>query len=246
MKATIDGLSEAIAAMENLAGDKPAAALADALNHTANQARIALRAEISSVFDRPTPWALNALRVEHAKPKSLESAVFAKDDKDGDTRIAGQHGVDDWVKAQVDGGSRPLKNSEHALRNRGILPAGYYIAPGKGARLDKYGNMSRGHMKQLLSGLLAAELYSGYTANASRSKRSQKKGHEQAFFVMRDKAGKAFGIGERRGKSLAVVLAFVSQPQYTQRLDFYAVVDQVADDNLEKNIDLAVTKLLEV
>ena len=28
MKATIDGLSEAIAAMENLAGDKPAAALA--------------------------------------------------------------------------------------------------------------------------------------------------------------------------------------------------------------------------
>lgn len=242
MKATIDGLSEAIAAMENLAGDKPASALADALNHTANQARIALRAEISSVFDRPTPFTLNAVRILHARPKTLDAAVFVKDEKDGASK---GFAPEDWFRPQVEGGPRTAKRSEDMLRNAGILPSGMFVVPGKGAKLDRYGNLSRGHMNQILSGLMAAEDRSGASANATRSKRSMRKGHAQAFFVMRDKSGKAIGIGERRGKSMAVALAFVRQPQYTQRLDFYAVVDKVADDNLEKNIDLAVTKLLE-
>ncbi len=242
MKATIDGLSEAIAAMENLAGDKPAAALADALNHTANQARIALRAEISSVFDRPTPFTLNAVRILHARPKTLDAAVFVKDEKDGASK---GFAPEDWFRPQVEGGPRTAKRSEDMLRNVGILPSGMFVVPGKGAKLDRYGNLSRGHMNQILSGLMAAEDRSGASANATRSKRSMRKGHAQAFFVMRDKSGKAIGIGERRGKSMAVVLAFVSQPHYTQRLDFYAVVDKVADDNLETNIDLAVTKLIE-
>lgn len=242
MKATIDGLSEAIAAMESLAGDKPAAALADALNHTANQARIALRAEISSVFDRPTPFTLNAVRVLHARPKTLDAAVFVKDEKDGASK---GFAPEDWFRPQVEGGPRTAKRSEDMLRNAGILPSGMFVVPGKGARLDRYGNLSRGHMNQILSGLMAAEDRSGASANATRSKRSMRKGHALAFFIMRDKSGKATGIGERRGKSMAVVLAFIRQPQYTQRLDFYAVVDKVADDNLEKNIDLAVTKLLE-
>lgn len=242
MKATIDGLSEAIAAMENLAGDKPAAALADALNHTANQARIALRSEISSVFDRPTPFTLNAVRILHARPKTLDAAVFVKDEKDGASK---GFAPEDWFRPQVEGGRRTAKRSEDMLRNAGILPSGMFVVPGKGARLDRYGNLSRGHMNQILSGLMAAEDRSGASANATRSKRSMRKGHALAFFIMRDKSGTATGIGERRGKSMAVVLAFVSQPQYTQRLDFYAVVDKVADDNLEMNIDLAVTKLLE-
>lgn len=243
MKASIDGLSEAIAAMERLAGDKPAAALADALNHTANQARIALRTEISSVFDRPTPFTLNAVRVLHAKPKTLDAAVFVKDEKDGASK---GFAPEDWFRPQVEGGPRTAKRSEDMLRNAGILPSGMFVVPGKGAKLDRYGNFSRGHMNQILSGLMAAEDRSGASANATRSKRSMRKGNAQAFFIMRDKSGKATGIGERRGKSMAVVLAFVKQPQYTQRLDFYGVVEQVADDNLEANIDLAVTKLLDV
>lgn len=242
MKAEIDGLSEAIAAMERLAGDRPAAALADALNHTANQARIALRTEISSVFDRPTPFTLNAVRVLHAKPQTLDAAIFVKDEKDGASK---GFAPEDWFKPQVSGGPRSLKRSEEMLRRAGVLPAGMFVTPGKGARLDRYGNLSRGHMNQILSGLMAAEDRSGASANATRSKRSMRKGHGAAFFVMRDKSGKAFGVGERRGKSLAVVLAFVKRPQYTQRLDFYAVVDHVADVNLETNIDLAVTKLIE-
>lgn len=242
MTATINGLAEAVAAMERLQGERPAAALSDALNHTANQARIALRAEINNVFDRPTPFTQNAIRILHAKPKTLAASVFVKDEKDGASK---GFAPEDWFKPQVEGGPRSVKRSEEMLRRAGVLPANKFVVPGKGARLDRYGNLSRGHMTQILSGLMAAEDRAGFSANATNSRRSKRKGHAQAFFVMRNKAGGAIGIGERRGKSMHVVLAFVDQPQYTQRLDFYGVVDRVTDENLDSNLDLAVTKLIE-
>ncbi|WP_240931796.1 hypothetical protein [Azotobacter chroococcum] len=107
------GLDEAFAALDRLAGDLPRRALADALNHTANQARIALRAEMESVFDRPTPFTLNALRIFNARPDSLEAAIWVKDDKDNNAK--GQ-APEDWVAPQVFGGPRVDKKSEMLLR----------------------------------------------------------------------------------------------------------------------------------
>jgi hypothetical protein len=96
---------------------------------------------------------------------------------------------------------------------------------------------------QILSGLGAAEIYSGYTANASESKRSLAKGHKTAFFVMR--RGKVpIGIAERRGKTLAMVLAFVDQPAYARRLQFEDIVSRTADRELLTNLDLAIVKAM--
>ncbi|MCH2341471.1 hypothetical protein ACGFZ7_16395 [Pseudomonas sp. NPDC047963] len=242
MKASIidDGLRPAAAALQQLAGDLPARALADALNHTANQTRPALQVEMASVFDRPTPFTLNAVRVLNAKPSSLEAAVWVKDEKDNASK--GQ-APEDWVAPQVFGGPRVDKKSELLLRAKGILPAGKFIVPAAGARLDAYGNISRGQMIQILSGLSAIEGSAGYTANASGKWRSFRKGHAKAFFVMR--RGKSpIGIAERRGKAVTMVLAFVSQPQYRARLDFHGVVQRVVEANLETNIDKAITDAL--
>lgn len=242
MKASISatGIANSLAALQALAGNLPGRALADALNHTANQARQALKAEMASVFDRPTPFTLNAVRVLNAKPNSLEAAVWVKDEKDNASKGMAP---EDWVAPQVFGGSRSDKKSETLLRAKGILPAGKFIAPASGARLDAYGNISRGQMVQILSGLSAIEGKAGYTANASAKWRSLRKGHAQAFFVLR--RGKTpIGIAERRGKSMAMVLAFVSQPQYRRRLDFHGVVERIADANLEANIDKAITDAL--
>ncbi|SFK45518.1 hypothetical protein [Azotobacter beijerinckii] len=233
------GLDEAFAALDRLAGDLPKRALADALNHTANQARIALRAEMESVFDRPTPFTLNAVRILNAKPSSLEAAVWVKDEKDNNSK--GQ-APEDWVAPEVFGGPRVDKKSEMLLRRRGTLPAGRFIVPAEGARLDAYGNMSRGHMLQILSGLRLLSR-PGYTADASNRWRSFRKGHAEAFFVMR--RGKVpIGIAERRGKTVKMVLAFVRQPIYRQRLDFHGVVRRLADERLEVNVDKAVTDAL--
>jgi len=235
----ISGIEDALGAIEKLAGDLPGRAIADALNHTANQVRRQLQADMASVFVRPTPFTINAVRVLNASPRQLEAAVWVKDDKDNNSK--GQ-APEEWVAPQVFGGQRAVKKSEELLRRRGILPAGKYIAPGKGARLDAHGNLSRGHLIQILSGLKVLNR-DGYTADASAQWRSFRKGHERAFFVLR-RGNTPIGIAERRGKRMEVVLAFVSQPSYARRLDFYGVAERVADAELAANLDKALLDAL--
>lgn len=234
-------LDDALAALNKLAGDLPGRALADALNHTANQARQALRVEMESVFDSPTPWVLNSTRVLNAKPSpSPEAALWVKDESGGKNPFS----AEDYLLPQVDGGERFTRNSEKYLRRAGILPAGRFVVPGQGARLDGYGNIQRGHMMQILSGLKAMAR-SGSDHNATESRRSLRKGHASAFFVM--KRGKTpIGIAERRGKGVVMVLAFVRQPQYRERFKFHDVVRRVAEDDgqLEVNIDKAIADAL--
>lgn len=242
MKGSINAndLDDALAAIKRLGSPLGERALADALNHTANQARIALRADMQSVFDRPTPWALNSVRVLNAKPDSLEAAVWVQDWAAGKN----PNSAEDYLLPQVEGGQRINRKAEGYLREQGILPAGRFIVPGRGARLDGYGNISRGHMMQILSGLKAIDR-SGSDHNATSSRRSTRKGHALAFFVI--KRGKTpIGIAERRGKEVAVVLAFVRQPQYRERFKFHDVVRRVAENDaqLETNIDKAIADAL--
>lgn len=234
-------LDDALASLQALGPGLAARALADALNHTANQARQALRVEMESVLDRPTPWTLNAIRILHAKPSGdPEAAVWVQDWAGGKNPFS----AEDYLLPQVDGGERFTRRSEKYLRESGILPAGRFVVPGEGARLDTYGNIQKGHMMQILSGLKAMKL-SGSDNAATDSKRSLRKGHALAFFLM--KRGKTpIGIAERRGKNLVMVLAFVRQPQYRARFKFHDVVRRVAENDaqLEANIDKAIADAL--
>ncbi|WP_341870009.1 hypothetical protein [Ectopseudomonas khazarica] len=240
---TASDLDDALDALKQLEPKLANAALADALNHTLNQAEPLVRAEMRDVFDRPTPFTLNSIRKINARPNNLEAALWIKDDKDG-AATGKQFAPEDWVAPQVFGGGRQQRASETWLRQAGILPAGLFAVPGAGARLDKYGNMQRGHMMQILSGLKALNR-SGSDHSATASRRSLRKGHALAFFVM--KRGRTpIGIAERRGKSVSMVIAFVRQPQYRERLDFHGVVRRVAENDaqLEANIDKAIADAL--
>lgn len=220
MKASVDetGLEDALGALRKLQGAAPDRALSQALNNVAKDTLSPLQAETASVFERPTPFTLNAFRVDYARPQSLSAAVSVKDTKSGSAR---GKAPEDWFGPQVYGGERQLKASERFLRARGILPAGRYAVPGPGARLDAYGNMSRGHISQLMKGLHAA-------AQPGSDERP-------AFFVMR-RGKQPIGIGERLAHGLgsrariALVLIFVSEPRYTARFDFHGVAQEVAED----------------
>ncbi|HHM7962318.1 TPA: hypothetical protein ACRNPC_005379, partial [Pseudomonas aeruginosa] len=91
-------LDDAVASLRILCGDLPNKVLADALNHTANQANQALVGEIDQVFDRPTPFTRNAIRILHATSRRLEAALWVKDEKDHASK--GQS-PEDWVAPQV-------------------------------------------------------------------------------------------------------------------------------------------------
>lgn len=240
MKARINtkGLAGALADLRGLSGGAMREALADALNHTANQARKALRVEMNDVFEQPSPWVLDSIFMQNATPQRLESALWVKENKVGGTG----KGFDDWLAPQVFGGARLHKGSEKLLREAGILPAGRFIMPGAAARLDADGNISRGQVVQIISGLKA---FKGKSArlNATSSRRSRQKGNATAFFVMY--RGKTpIGVAERRDSQMGIVLAFVSQPRYRQRLRFHEVVEQVANAQLVPNVDKAIARVM--
>lgn len=221
----VTDLDDALADLAKL-GKQANPALAWAVNEVGAEAIKMLQTEARTAFDRPTRFTLNAFRLLRAKPSAPEAAVWVKDEKDG---AGGGQAPEAWFEPQVYGGGRSVKRSEYRLREQGILPSGMFLAPGPGARMDAYGNMSRGHMQQVLSGL-GADNPSGSTIVATRSARSLKKGHAKAFFVM--KRGKTpIGIAERRGKTLALVLLFVKQPNYSARFDFHRVVRRVAEND---------------
>lgn len=228
--ADLSGFNEAVQVLDRLGKDAPKA-LADAINHTSNQSRIALCQEMQSVFASPTPFTLSAVAVQAAKPVGdPEGAVFVKD-----VSNSRNNAPTDWLEPQVDGGDRKLKDSEDKLRKMGVLPAGMYTVPGKGARMDQYGNMSKGHIIQILWGMRRA-------GEHGRSRRHSSADKEPFFVIHKNK--RPIGIAERVGSSIKIVLVFTSKPAYSKRLDYSVVVERVADENLVSNIDQAVSKLL--
>ena len=225
----VSGLNESIAALSALQGKAPAA-LADAINHTANQSRIALSGEVESVFDSPTSFTKNAFAVQQARPGDTpEGSVFVKDTKQG------KHAPADWFEPQVFGGDRALKDSEVKLQAMGILPAGMYAVPGSGAKLNANGNISSQHVIQLLWSMRRQTAYGSTQRHRDKTKES--------FFIIR-RAGKAIGIAERVGRGIKVVLVFARKPSYAKRFDFESVVERVADENLAANLDQAILKAL--
>lgn len=238
---SVTDLDDAMESLQQL-GSRANRALANALNDVAGEGVKALQSHAHDVFDRPTKFTINAFRIDYAKPNRTEAAVAVKDEKAGAGRA---QAPEDWFQPQVYGGSRRLKNSERRLRAAGILPGNKFIAPGAGARLDAHGNISRGHIQQILSGL-RVENPSGSNIAATDSNRSLKKGHAQAFFVMR-KGKRPIGIAERRGKELKIVLLFVSHPRYTPRFEFHKVLRQEVTENdalLETAINKAIAREL--
>ncbi|MGA4815434.1 hypothetical protein ACPA9J_10245 [Pseudomonas aeruginosa] len=68
------------------------------------------------MFDRPTPYTLNSLRMVPARKDRLEARVWFKDEADG------AQPASVWIAPEVYGGPRRNKPAELQLRAKGILP----------------------------------------------------------------------------------------------------------------------------
>lgn len=217
-------------------------AVRTALNRTLGKGREAVYAAMRANFRAPVPYTLNALRVDVAQPQGrLEGRVSIKGPEDvSGSGIPAQS----YLRAQILGGARRWKRFEVALLKRGLLPRGWYCVPGSAARLDAYGNMSRGQIVQLLSYFAAFAAQGGHRANMSDKGRQRlSKGTRSRFgvryFVQRPgDAGLRPGIWEvqaNRSNKLQgpaaptrLVVSFVSGAKYRRRLDFYGELERVA------------------
>lgn len=226
------GIKEASAELNRIEKQVPFAT-ALALTRTAQLAKTAIEGEMASVFDRPTRWTLNSLRLFPAKKTKLEAKVWMKNE--ADKSIAPTV----TMQPQIEGGGRRKKRGEKGLEARGILPKGKYAMPGKGAKLNAYGNMSGGQMQKILSGLGAQ--FDKYQ-NSTDSKRSA--ANKRAFFVM-GRGDNAVGIAQRTGKrTIKLLLAFVRRPSYSKRLDFYGLGNKVIEQHLAREMREAMERAI--
>lgn len=204
-------------------------ATALALTRTAQAVKTAEVAEMQRVFDRPKPYTLNSLYVRPATKVRLQATVKLKDDAAGGTPAA------KYLGAEIAGGTRLQKRFERALILRGLMPANSYAVPGRGVRLDQYGNISAGTILQILSALGAGELTAGYMANRTERSARRLGRRRRDFFVGRPGGGRLpLGVWERikSGSVTRVVpvLIFVRGPHYRARFGFEAVAQRTIDE----------------
>lgn len=139
-----------------------------AITATAKAVQEAEQREMRDVFDRPTPYTLGSLFVRPATMDMPQATVGLKDN------VAGSRSAVSWLRWQIYGGLRTMTALERRLVSAGAMPNDMRAVPGRFARLDAFGNMSTGQIRQMLS-QLRIELSTGATSalpNLSTEERS--------------------------------------------------------------------------
>lgn len=202
--------------------------IASSLTKTAVKVKPEIRKEMEQVFDRPTPYTLNSIFVQPANKKDENpiARVGLKDDQESalSTRqFTGAGLAAEYLWPEIGGGSRPLKRFELRLQRAGILPPGMFVVPGKGAKLDRYGNLDLGQLVAILAKL--GTIREATAAASNRRKRNSKYVAAQ-YFVSR--GGRLHrGIWQRLpDRKLIQVYLFVDGVSYRRIFGF----DRVAID----------------
>jgi len=216
------------------------AAMRNAVQFTAHEVRVGLREEAKLVFDKPTPFTLSRTTVVSGDG-GLAATVRLLD--------SGK-----YLNPQIVGGSRPWKRFEFLLGRAGVLPQGMYAIPTRYARMDAFGNMSRGQIVQILAWFSAngANSRRQNMTDANRAKRAagtrRQAGYEY-IAIQRKEGGFTPGVYEinhfAAGTAIRPVLIFVRTPMYRQRWDFSGVGKRVALEKFGKNFARALKNSME-
>lgn len=223
-------------------------ATVNALNWTIYNVRDAHREGMRSAFDRPTPFTLNRTnRVRTANATKLQAKTEIRDDQSGGIAPI------NYLSPGIRGGERSIKRMERALQARGLMPKGWFAIPGNGAKLDAYGNMSRGQIMQILSVLGAAQQTSGYSANQTYASRQRNKKPGDYFastpYAVKQTASGGrlpYGIYERKGKGkIVTVLRFRPSVKYKARFDYHGIAQAKAAQDFPRLMRKAALKAFE-
>lgn len=224
-----------------------------ALTRTAVEIKAAEQEEMRGVFDRPTPFTLNAIYVRGATKSNPEAAVGIKDD----ATVLARASItpNRTLSAEIEGGGRHLKRFERLMQLSGFMPTGWYAVPGQFAKLDAYGNISRGQLIQILS-QLRVNPTAGFDRDIAigRDKASQAKRRRAfaraggQFFSLPTGRGKLPpGIYQRRSSALGhaaprPVIVFVRSVSYRRRFDFHGVAARTAETFHQAKLDEALAQ----
>ncbi len=209
-------------------------AASQANNPTAQVIKATHQQEMRSVFDRPTPFTINSLQLTPSSKTRLLAKVWFKNPP----RFA--DGSKHYLEPQVYGSiGRPFKGAERLLQRNNWLPQGWYAIPGPSARMDSYGNMSRGQLVQILSALQS--LPSGIGNRPAKYARGRTPKNLPNFVVVPPGSRQKPGVYLKGPNgSFKMVLRFVPMVTYRKRFSFFEIAQDVASREIVKQLDRAM------
>jgi hypothetical protein len=201
------------------------AALSKAVFNTAHDARKAAIDEMGRVLDRPTPYMTRGLIV---RGQGLEVNI-------GFELFPVGKSPAEIIYPHVEGGGRSMKRSETYLRS--------YWTPGKGVKINQYGNIPGSLITQILS-QLGKFPEVGYLANVTARSKKRKAGRIRNFFIVGPgNKGLHAGVWERlSGGRVKPILIFIDSPSYKKRFKFYEVVKRTIERNIQRRYDEALNE----
>lgn len=179
------------------------------------------------VFDRPTPYTLNALQ---AIPATKQTGMASVEFKTGGGTPAKR-----FLNPNVHGGPRSQKSHEKQIST--ILKGYSYLVPARTMPVNAYGNVAGGTFRKIISQL---KVSNDPAANASKSSKSRRKRKSQAFFV--NPRGNM--VMERKGNEVKPALIAVRSPVYRKRFPFYETAQAVVKERIGINFEVAFQRAM--
>lgn len=214
------------------------------LNEAAFDVRTIWEEDIPQVFDRPTELTRKAVQYKKATKQNLVAEVFLRNEASGGTPPAR------YLEAQVIGGQRRAKPFENLLRRAGVLGANEFAVPGKGVKLDAFGNLPKGMVTAIVSDVGAHRDPLQNSSRESRGKRARrKKRFGGVYFYNRAQRGRLpRGIFNRIktgfGSGVQSALIFVKSTSYTPRFKVFDLARQAFDESFRRRFPINLANAL--
>lgn len=196
-----------------------------AMTLTARDVQSAERMVMEKVFDRPTPYTLNALQVKPATKQTMVASVAFKE--------FGGTPAKRFLNPEVHGGMRSRKSHERLISP--LMQGFNYAVPGKATDRDAYGNMKGSEIKRIISQL---KVSSDPMQNVTKSGKSKRNRKNNAFFVRGNK------VFQRTGAGIKPVLVFVKSPRYRKRFPFYETAASTVATRFSQNFEAAFQRTM--
>lgn len=236
IKTTLDEITHYL---DDVAKNQMPFATALALTQLAKQGDKDLKAEFKRSFDRPTPYTMRSTYVKPAQKRdAAPHAIIGIKDQAG---AKASRSPAELLEHQFKGGQRTRSRLEYWLAKAGYITPGEWVAPGQEARLDRYGNISRGQVQQIISQLRAGPDARAYASNSKRSKR--KRGKRGGLFWSR--GGRlARGVWMRDGGDVVPIIIVVRAPKYTKAIDLDQVITRSVNKHARQILDRAIGRAI--
>jgi hypothetical protein len=238
IKGTVDGI-EVMGAFAD--GEKQVPYVgAIMLTKLATDVRSRIQRRLPEVFDRPTDFTVRGVFTRPASRDNLVAEVYFPDSDAEQGRAARE-----FIRPGALGTyQRAQKKTEWLLTRLGVLPAGWVTTPGKGAKLDGYGNLSGRIYAQIINVLqLKAQVVGGRSVAARSQKRAERLGVSAEFFAVPPGANRLARNGgwlppgvwkHLLGHRITQILKFVRKAGYRKRLNMEDEAKQVLGAQTER------------